>query len=220
MYACLFVSIADDKAFISERFSEDDVEASFLYLLSKLEALWSEVDCSELRKICKRDDRLSNELRNDVRKAPDLGKTFDLLTNSPICNWLELRILKRMAKVADVPEASDMINIFEECVHKRKCSEVKQYFKKQYINPDHLTLVEAKLNRSADDLIVSDLIEYCHKLETILKLPPESGIPISIESEEGCLKVCFLYQPIAVCMLMKLRIVISSNYDPSAVLLL
>ena len=191
MYVCMFVAITDGKALrvYKERFSEDDVEASFLYLVSKLEALWSEADFSELKKICKRDNRLSNELRNDVRKAPDLEETFDLLTTSPFCTWLELRILKCMAKVADVPEAMDMINVFEECVHKRKCSEVKPYFKKQYINPDHLTLVEAKFNKNPDNLIVSDLIEYCHKLEGIFKIPAESSIPI--RSEEGCLEIRF-----------------------------
>ena len=188
MYIHLLYIIVDGKAF-RERFSEDDVEDSFLYLLSKLEALWSEVDFSELKKICKRDSRLSNELRGEVRKAPDLEETFDLLTTSPFCTWLELRILKRMAKVADVPEATDMINIFEECVHKRKCSEAKPYFKKQYINPDHLTLVEAKLNKNADNLFVSDLINYCHKLESIFRIPAESIVPVSCE--EGCLEICF-----------------------------
>ena len=113
-----------------------------------------------------------------------------------------------MAKVADVPEASDMINIFEECVHKRKCSEVKEHIIQQYINPDHLTLIVAKLN-SEDDLIVSDLIKYSRKLEsifgipggTIFGIPAESSIPIS--SEEGCLKFVLFYT-IAVCMLIKL----------------
>ena len=191
MCVCMIISIVDEKALraYKEKFSEDDVEASFLYLVSKLEALWSEVDFSELKKICKRDNRLSNELRSDVKKAPNLEETFDLLTTSPFCTWLELRILKRMAKVADVPEAIDMINVFEECVHKRKCSEVELYFIKQYINPDHLTLVEAKLNKNANDLIVSDLINYCHKLESICGIPAESSIPI--RSEEGCLEICF-----------------------------
>ena len=183
--------ITDNRDFTSyqERFREDDVVGSFLYLLNKLEALWSEVDFSELKKICKRDNRLSNELRSNVGNANDLEETLDLLSNSPFCSWLELRILKRMARVANVPEATDMINVFEECVHNRKCSEVTVYFIKEYINPDHLTLVEAKLNRNADDLIVSDLIEYCHKLESICKIPHESSALVG--TEKGCLKVCF-----------------------------
>ena len=155
-----------------------------------MEALWSEVDFSELKKICKRDNRLSNELRDNVKNANDLEETFDLLSNSPFCTWLELRLLKRMAKVADISEATDMINTFEECVHNRKCSEVAEYFAKQCINHDHLTLVEAKLNRNADNLIVADLIEYCHKLESICNIPSESGVLGG--TEKGCLKICFV----------------------------
>lgn len=173
-----------------EKFSEIDVEASFKYLLSKLEALWSEVDFSELRKICTRDSRLSNELRSNLEKASDLEKTLDLLAISPFCSWLELRILKHMAKVADVPEATHIIKVFEECIHNRKCSEVKNYFIKEYINPDHLTLVKAKLNKNACSLTVSDLIEYCHELESICKLPKNSSTLVA--SEEGCLNISFV----------------------------
>ena len=172
-----------------ERFSENDVEASFLYLLNKLEVLWSTVEFSDLKKICKRDNRFSEKLKSDVKNATDLEETLDILANSPFCSWLELRILKRMAIVADVPEATLMINLFEECVHDRKCSEVKPYFREKYINPDHLTLVEAKLNQSADDLMVRDLIKYCHKLESLCRIPSESSILVG--SKEGCLKICF-----------------------------
>ena len=173
-----------------ERFSEiEDVEASFLYLLNKLEALWSTVDFSDLKKICKRDNRFSEKLKSDVTDATNLEKTLDILATSPFCSWLELRILKRMAIVADVPEATLMISVFEECVHKRKCSEVQSYFRKQYINPDHLTLVKAKLNQNADDLMVCDLIKYCHKLESLCRIPAESSTLIG--SKEGCLKICF-----------------------------
>ena len=184
----MFVSIADFRLY-KEKFSKKDVETSFQILLNKLEDLWKEVNFSELKKICKRDSRLPNELQSNVKSATNLEETFDLLTNSQFCTWLELRILKRMADIANVPEAMDVINIFEECVHKRKCSEVHQYFVKQYINPDHLTLVEAKLNKNPDNLIVSDLIKYCHNLESICRIPTGSTIPI--RSEEGCLKICF-----------------------------
>ena len=192
-YVCIYVigvnTTLNSRSY-KERFSETtDVEASFLYLLNKLETLWSTVDFSELKKICKRDNRLSEKLRSDVKNASNLEETFDILSTSPFCTWLELRILKRMAKVAEVPEATQMINVFEECVHYRKCSEVQPYFREKYINPDHLTLVEAKLNQSADKLMVCDLIKYCHTLESLCKIPAESSTLIS--SKEGCLKLCF-----------------------------
>ena len=170
-----------------ERFSEDDVESSFVYMLSRLEEIWSDVEFSKLKNSCKRDRRLSDELRNDLQFTTNLEEIFDLLSNSQFCTWLEIRILKCMAKVADVPEATSMLSIFEECVHSRKCSEVGTYFRAKYINPDHLTLVVTKLNKNPEDMIVRDLIKYCYKQESLLRLPPESVIPVS--SNTGCLEI-------------------------------
>ena len=165
--------------------------------MEKLEALWSEVDPQKLRKVCTRDPRLSNELKNSLRDATDLDKMFDLLSSSPFCTWLEITILKRMAKAAEIPEATRLIETFEKCVHSRKCSEVEFYFKKQYINPDHLKLVSGKLNENAEHLIVADLITYCHKLETILKLPDTSNV--LIKYKKGCLEISFVI-PIYCCL--------------------
>ena len=181
-----------------ERFSEDDVETSFVYMLSRLEELWSNVEFSKLKNACKRDGRLSDELKNDLRSTTTLEEIFDLLSDSQFCTWLEIRILKCMAKVAGIPEATSMLNIFEECVHSRKCSEVRVYFKKKYVNPDHLTLVVSKLNKNAENIIVADLIKYCYKQESILQLSPGSITPVN--SNTGCLEVymvipcyCYMY---------------------------
>ena len=164
--------------------------SAFMYLLSKLEALWSESDFTQLQTVCKRDNRLSHELRSKLKNARDLNETFDLLTDSPFCTWLELRILKRMASVADIPEATHMINTFEECVHSRKCADVMSYFTKKDINPDHLSKVITKLNENFEHLVVADLIKYCRKLESIIQLPLESGIPVNVK--EGCLEIHFV----------------------------
>ena len=179
-----------------ERFSEDDVETSFVYMLSRLEELWCDVEFSKLRNTCKRDRRLSDELRCNLQSTTNLEEIFDLLSDSQFCTWLEIRILKCMAKVANVPEATSMLSIFEECVHSRRCSEVGTHFKKRYINPDHLTLVVAKLNKNAEDVIVSDLIKYCYKQESLLQLPSESITLVG--SNTGCLEVhmvipCYCY---------------------------
>ena len=186
------VTVHDDQklAYYKERFSEDDVESAFLFLLATLEALWDDVDIEKLKKFYIRDIRLSDELKAKLKKATNLDETFDLLSGTPFCSWLEITILKRMARTADVPEATRLIEIFEECVYGRKCSEVIVYFKKLFINPDHLTAVNAKLNKNPEHLLVADLIRYCHKLETVLNLPTESKASISFTT--GCLEICFL----------------------------
>ena len=204
----MFITDHDDLKHYEERFSEDDVENAFIYLLEKLEALWSEVDIHKLKNVCTRDVRLPNELKSSLRDAPGLDKMFDLLTSSPFCTWLEITILKRMAKAADIPEATKLIETFEKCVHSRKCSEVELYFKKQYINPDHLTLVSAKLNENAEHLIVADLIKYCHKLETILKLPATSNV--LIKYRKGCLEISFVIPKY--CCLYAFEIARSSSF--------
>ena len=106
----MYVYITGDESLSLEdyrkRFSEDDVENSFIYMLDRLEELWCHVKFSKFKKICKRDGRLSNELKNELRSTNTLEEMFDVLSNSPFCNWLEIRILKCMATVAGNTEAT------------------------------------------------------------------------------------------------------------------
>ena len=148
------------------------------------------MDIEKLKKVCIRDARLSKKLKSKLKDVTNLDETFNLLSDTPFCSWLEIKILERMAKVAEVPEATQLIKMFEECVYGRKCSEVIVYFKKLFINPDHLTAVNAKLNKNPEHLLVADLIHYCHKLETVLYLPSESKGLISFTT--GCLEICFV----------------------------
>ena len=156
-------------------------------MLHRLEVLWSNVEFRKLKNACIRYRRLSEQLRNELKSATTFERILNLLSNSPFCNWLEIGILKCIANVANIPEATNMLKIFEECVYCRKCSEVKSYFIKQYINPDHLTLVIAKLNANAEHIAVRKLIEYCHELDSVLNLPSETNILVG--SKSGCLEI-------------------------------
>ena len=167
-------------------------------MLDRLEDLWNNVEFSKFKNICERDRRLSDKLRKNLEPVNNLQKLFNVLSKSPFCNWLEIRILKCMAEVANIPEATRMLNIFEECIYNRKCSEVETHFAKQFINPDHLALVIAKLNKSAEHIIVKDLIKYRQKLETVLQSPPESTILVG--SNTGCLEVSMVF-PCDSCIL-------------------
>ena len=182
-----------------DRFSDEDVEDSFMYLLVKLESFWSEVDICWLTRVCSRDFRISEELSARLTNITVLRELFDLLSKTPFFTWLDITILKRMARVAQVPKATQMIKIFEECVHSKRCSEVECYLKKQlvqYINPSHLACVVAKYNKHSENLIVANLINYCCKLETISGLQPESGVLINYE--RGCLEI-YYFIPMHYC---------------------
>ena len=180
-----------------ERFNKDDVETSFVYMLSRLEELWSDIEFSKLQTACIRDRRLSNELKINLQSTTNLKELLNLLSNSQFCSWLEIRILSCMAVIADIDEAMSMLNIFEECVHSRKWSQVETHFKTACINPDHLTLVVAKLNQNAEDVIVGDLIKHCYKQESTLQLPHGSITPVG--SSKGCLEV-YMVIPCYCCL--------------------
>ena len=171
------------------KFSEDDIESSFVYMLSKLKELWRDVEFSKLKDACLMDMRLSVELRNSLKSVKSLKEMFYLLSETHFCTWLEVRILKSLADISEIPEAIQIINTFKKCVYSRKCSEVIDHFKEQYINPDHFSLVRTKLNKNAECLAVSDVIKYCHKLEGILNQHKSSAL---VSSKSGCLELCLV----------------------------
>ena len=127
-------------------FTEGDVEDSFQYMLSKLEELWSKVNFSVFKNACIRDDRLSNELKNNLESTKTLGEIINALSRTPFCSWLEIRILNSMANIAGVPEAIQVINTFKACVYRKKCSDVIKNLRQcVFINPDHLTEIKANM---------------------------------------------------------------------------
>ena len=161
-------------------------------MLNRLEELWVNVEFSKLRKTCRRDRRLPYELRKVLESTTSLKELIDVLSDSPFCNWLEIRILKRMADIADVREATQLIKAFEKCVYRRKCSEVKEHFIKQFINPNHFEKVKAKLNKCEEHISVAELITYSRKLESIFKEPSGTCTLLS-DNNKGCLEVCFVF---------------------------
>ena len=158
---------------LRERFNEDDVESAFTYLIVHLDALWSKVDIEILKRVCMRDIRLPHELKSELKVVTSLEELLDCLVNFQFCNWMELTLLKRMAVVVDIPKSTQMISVFEECVHRRSCCEVMPYFRKQYIM--HWDIFEKILkNKGAYVTTVANLMKEYRKMEPILQVPKSS----------------------------------------------
>ena len=140
-----------------EIFNEDDVEFSFTYMLNRLEDMWSSANFSELKRCAKRDPRFSSTLRSELACTSNLEEMLDILSDSEFCNWLDIQILKRMGRVAEVPEAMSLIRIYENCIYPKKCSDVKAHIRKEYVNSDDKI---AKLKEDVEKkLTVADLMK-------------------------------------------------------------
>ena len=169
----------------------EDVVTTFVHMLIRLKRLWKSKDVFyKLKEVCKLDMRLSKELRDNLELSDSTARIVDLLAETHFCTWLEIRFLQSMAKAAEIPEATDIITTFKDCVYSKKCSEVINHFYKVYINPDHVTKITTKLNEHAECYLVSQLIEYCQGLESIVQLCDSTTCTTC--GKIGCLEVCFV----------------------------
>ena len=171
-----------------KEFEDEDVICAFAYLFKKLSDLFSEVNFTQLKKACiQRGTLLSSEFKQQIKAAVKLDDLLDVLDNPMHCNWLNIRLLKRIVRTLDIPEAEKLIQAYESCVYSRKVSDVEIYFHSVYFKPSHVSLVNAKIVRSFSNLTVADIIKYCEKLEHNMGV--YAGSVTATECGPGCLHI-------------------------------
>ena len=142
----------------------------------------------KLKNAClQRGTQLSSEFKQQIKAAVQLDDLLDALDNPMYCNWLNIRLLKRIVKKINIPKAKDLIQAYEECVYSRNISEVMKYFKQSCFDPSHVSLVNAKIVRSFANLRVADIIKYCETLECNMGV--YAGSATATECQPGCLQI-------------------------------
>ena len=119
-----------------------------------------------------------------MQAAETLDDILDTLEKPNYCNWLNIRLLRRIVRLTEIPEAQSLLDAYEKCLYSKKVSEVRPYFKSIYFDPKHFSKVEAKINEHAEMLVVSDVIKFCQMLESDLKFP--EGSIIATDCDSGC----------------------------------
>ena len=65
--------------------------------------LLSKADFTELKNVCMlRGAPLPREFKQQIRAAQKLDDIFDVLDNPLYCNWLNVHLLKRIAKILKI----------------------------------------------------------------------------------------------------------------------
>ena len=187
-YYYVICDFTDHPNTYSEKFEDDDVVAAFAYLFNKLADLFGEVNFMKLKSACiQRGTLLPSEFKERIKAAVQLDDLLDVLDNPVYCNWLNTRLLKRIVKSVDIPEAKHLIQAYENCVYSRKVSDVMMYFNSRCFNPSHVSLVNVKIVRSFKSLTVADIIRFCEKLESDMGL--YAGSVTATECQPGCLQI-------------------------------
>ena len=150
--------------------------------------MFGEVNFMQLKNACiQRGALLPSEFKQQIKSAVELDDLLDVLDNPMYCNWLNTRLLKRIVKSIDIPEAKQLIQTYEECVYSRKVSDVVVHFDPRCFNPSHVCSVKAKIARSFESLTVADIIRYCQELESVMGV--YTGSVTATECQPGCLKI-------------------------------
>ena len=180
------MTTADDHDSYTERFKhESDAVGAFVYLFNKLAALFEKVEFEEFKRMCAlRGAGCPPDFRKQTQAAETLDDILDILENPVYCNWLNIRLLRRIVKLTKISEAQSLLDAYEKCLYSKKVSEVRPYFKSIYFDPKHFSKVEAKINKDAEMLVVSDVIKFCQTLESDLKFP--EGSVIATDCASGC----------------------------------
>ena len=157
-------------------------------MFNKLGDLFGEVNFRKLKNACiQRGTLLPSDFKQQIKAAVELDDLLDTLDNPMYCNWLNIRLLKRIAKSIDIQEAKCLIEAYENVVYSRKVSEVETYFHSDYFKTAHVSLVNAKIVRSFESLTVADVVEYCERLESNMGV--YAGSVTATECQPGCLLI-------------------------------
>ena len=172
----------------SENFEDEDVVVAFARLFYDLGILFGEVNFRKLKNACiQRGTLLPSEFKQQIKAAVELDDVLDALDNPMYCNWLNIRLLKRIVKTINIPKAMHLIQAYESCVYSRKVSDVMAYFNSRCFNPLHVSLVKAKIVRYIKSLTVTDIIRFCEELENDMGV--YAGSVTATECQPGCLQI-------------------------------
>ena len=67
-------------------------------------------------------------LRGNIAATQNLDDLFDVLCNTPYWNWMNIKMLGKMAKASHLPVATKLIQQYKEEVYSRKLIEVLHKF--------------------------------------------------------------------------------------------
>ena len=150
----------------------DDVNDMFVALVSELRSLLGEEKLPSVRRACIINDKqLSNKLPEEfvqeVTAATNLDDLFDTISASDYCNWMNIRLLEKMAAASRQHNTFQLIRKYKEAISSLKIKDVLNHFPAVKISDEYYSKVKAKWSKELDELTVSDIIGHWRRLEFI-----------------------------------------------------
>ena len=171
-----------------DKLKVEDVFGAFSYLLSRIEKLFEKMDFSKLKSVCTlRGVPLPQEFIKHITEAKNLSDILFLFNNTVYYNWLNVRLLKRIASNIDNEEIEKAIDTYERHVYSSKISVVNEYLASWSDDKVTVSKIDVEINMRYDDLTVQHIFDYCGGLDKLMEM--YAGAITVIGSRPGCLRI-------------------------------
>jgi len=175
----------------------ETVSEAFAYLTTKMRSYLSKADISDLRRVCieqmktPRGAQLSPDVLIKVKSSQTITALFDALAESPCWSWIDIRLLRVMAAASGVEESIELLAKYKQSVFSKKLFDVLPNAPSRKVKDEYYKKLVTKLDKEADKITVSDLLEFQNVLEKVI-LDINNGVCVLEHIEGGCIEIHWL----------------------------
>ena len=125
---------------------------------------------------------LPSDLKSNIAATQDLDNLFDVLCDTPYWNWMNIKMLTKMARASHMKAATKLIQQYKDEVFSRKLVEVLQQIPSFNISSNYYTKAKEKWNKNLNDITVNDLVNHWSEVEKIFNVEEPTVLLDSIIS--------------------------------------
>ena len=151
----------------------EDVDECFSHFTAAMFEILSKAKFTSLRRACLENSNrlggvtLSKDLKSSIALAHNLDCLFDVLCDSPYWNWMNIKMLTKMAHASHLDAATDLVKQYREEVYSRKLIDVLPQLPNLKISDSDYTKVKEKWKKDLNDITIKDLTKHWAEIEKI-----------------------------------------------------
>ena len=170
----MVAAINEDDTIAVDFSAFDEVEVMFPAFVSTLRSMLSEDKFIMVRRGCITNNKtlsakLPNDFVNEVRATETMDKLFDVVVSSPYCNWMNIRLLEKMAAASLQSNARKLIDQYKNAIFSKKLKDIFKHIPEvsSQVTKDYYSRVKQKWEKEYDDVTIKDIIGEWNRLEKI-----------------------------------------------------
>ena len=154
----------------------EDVDECFSHFTAAMFEILSKAKFTSLRRACLENSNrlggvaLSKDLKSRIETAQNLDHLFDVLCDSPYWNWMNIKMLTKMAQASLLDAATKLIQQYKDEVYSRKLIDVLSQLPNLNISDTDYTKVKERWNKDLNDITVNDLVNHWSEVEKIFNV--------------------------------------------------